>query len=110
FHSDHPVFSCSKIEQKQLNTWVIFRSAEQPLLGQFSVSGNNQLALCKACQLDEKASVRRCLVLYLSTIPADRMRLNVAFIEDLFVLLPMRLVLRASIIQDAIWQCSSESA
>ncbi|MBM9949881.1 hypothetical protein JTL84_12495, partial [Pseudomonas aeruginosa] len=40
FHTDHPVFSCSKIEQKQLNTWVSFQSAEQPLLGQFSVSGN----------------------------------------------------------------------
>jgi len=36
------VFSCSKIEQKQLNTWVSFQSAEQPLLGQFSVSGNTQ--------------------------------------------------------------------
>ena len=35
------MFSCSKIEQKQLNTWVSFQSAEQPLLGQFSVSGNN---------------------------------------------------------------------
>ncbi|TRO25958.1 hypothetical protein EQ828_03470, partial [Ectopseudomonas mendocina] len=33
--------SCSKIEQKQLNTWVSFQSAEQPLLGQFSVSGNS---------------------------------------------------------------------
>ena len=40
FHADHHVFSCSKIEQKQLNTWVSFQSAEQPLLGQFSVSGN----------------------------------------------------------------------
>ncbi|MFP7832337.1 hypothetical protein, partial [Pseudomonas aeruginosa] len=39
----HPVFSCSKIEQKQLNTWVSFQSAEQPLLGQFSVSGNTSL-------------------------------------------------------------------
>jgi len=38
------VFSCSKIEQKQLNTWVSFQSAEQPLLGQFSVSGNNPIA------------------------------------------------------------------
>ncbi|MFU7986968.1 hypothetical protein, partial [Pseudomonas aeruginosa] len=37
----HPVFSCSIIEQKQLNTWVSFQSAEQPLLGQFSVSGNS---------------------------------------------------------------------
>jgi hypothetical protein len=37
------VFSCSKIEQKQLNTWVSFQSAEQPLLGQFSVSGNTYL-------------------------------------------------------------------
>jgi len=35
------VFSCSESEQKQLNTWVSFQSAEQPLLGQFSVSGNN---------------------------------------------------------------------
>ncbi|AXO61918.1 hypothetical protein DZC76_12110 [Pseudomonas sp. phDV1] len=35
------MFSCSKIEQKQLNTWVSFQSAEQPLLGQFSVSGNS---------------------------------------------------------------------
>ncbi|PZU72101.1 MAG: hypothetical protein DI546_14620, partial [Rhizobium sp.] len=25
---------------EQLSTWVSFRSAEQPLLGQFSVSGN----------------------------------------------------------------------
>ncbi|MBU2323794.1 MAG: hypothetical protein KJ884_12625, partial [Gammaproteobacteria bacterium] len=41
FHTDHPVFSCSKIEQEQLNTWVSFQSAEQPLLGQFSVSGNS---------------------------------------------------------------------
>jgi hypothetical protein len=36
------VFSCPEIEQKQLNTWVSFQSAEQPLLGQFSVSGNSQ--------------------------------------------------------------------
>lgn len=34
------MFSCSKSEQKQLKTWVSFQSAEQPLLGQFSVSGN----------------------------------------------------------------------
>ncbi|PMY52671.1 hypothetical protein C1X69_14330 [Pseudomonas sp. FW305-67] len=34
------MFSCSESEQKQLNTWVSFQSAEQPLLGQFSVSGN----------------------------------------------------------------------
>ncbi|MEG6999060.1 hypothetical protein AB2C53_30260, partial [Pseudomonas aeruginosa] len=27
---------------KQLNTWVSFQSAEQPLLGQFSVSGNSR--------------------------------------------------------------------
>ncbi|MFK1019532.1 GTP pyrophosphokinase [Pseudomonas aeruginosa] len=37
------MFSCSKIEQKQLNTWVSFQSAEQPLLGQFSVSGNTYI-------------------------------------------------------------------
>ncbi|WP_237504166.1 hypothetical protein, partial [Pseudomonas syringae] len=42
FHADHPVFSCSKSEQKQLNTWVSFQSAEQPLLGQFSVSDNTR--------------------------------------------------------------------
>ncbi|WP_095158335.1 hypothetical protein [Pseudomonas sp. Irchel 3E13] len=40
FHADHPVFSCSESEQKQLNIWISFQSAEQPLLGQFSVSGN----------------------------------------------------------------------
>jgi hypothetical protein len=34
------VFSCSESEQKQLNTWVSFQSAEQPLMGQFSVSDN----------------------------------------------------------------------
>jgi DNA helicase-2/ATP-dependent DNA helicase PcrA len=34
------VFSCSESEQKQLNTWVSFQSAEQPLMGHFSVSGN----------------------------------------------------------------------
>ncbi|HCA7748419.1 TPA: hypothetical protein MX429_006388 [Pseudomonas aeruginosa] len=28
-----------------MNTWVSFQSAEQPLLGQFSVSGNNLSAL-----------------------------------------------------------------
>jgi len=37
------VFSCSENEQKQLNTWVSFQSAEQPLLGQFSVSGNSRI-------------------------------------------------------------------
>ncbi|OQR35681.1 hypothetical protein BWR59_06230 [Pseudomonas sp. Bc-h] len=36
------MFSCSESEQKQLNTWVSFQSAEQPLLGQLSVSGNRQ--------------------------------------------------------------------
>ncbi|EKG37876.1 hypothetical protein Pav037_2598 [Pseudomonas syringae pv. avellanae str. ISPaVe037] len=36
------MFSCSKSEQKQLNTWVSFQSAEQPLLGQFSVSDNKR--------------------------------------------------------------------
>jgi hypothetical protein len=32
--------SARKSEQKQLNTWVSFESAEPPLLGQFSVSRN----------------------------------------------------------------------
>lgn len=43
-HADHPRFSCSKSEQKQLNTWVSFQSAEQPLPGHFSVSGNTPSA------------------------------------------------------------------
>ncbi|MEV1187569.1 hypothetical protein ABZR20_07765, partial [Pseudomonas aeruginosa] len=58
FHTDHPVFSCSKIEQKQLNTWVSFQSAEQPLLGQFSVSGNSKdpiLAFLRSQELGEPA-------------------------------------------------------
>jgi len=41
------VFSCSESEQKQLNTWVSFQSAEQPLLGQFSVSGNTLSECCE---------------------------------------------------------------
>jgi len=45
------VFSCSKIEQKQLNTWVSFQSAEQPLLGQFSVSGNSLEILLRLGEL-----------------------------------------------------------
>ncbi|AVB21557.1 hypothetical protein BKM03_21825 [Pseudomonas avellanae] len=39
------MFSCSKSEQKQLNTWVSFQSAEQPLLGQFSVSDNSAVVI-----------------------------------------------------------------
>jgi len=35
------VFSCSKIEQVQWNTWVSFQSAQWAKLGQFSVSGNS---------------------------------------------------------------------
>lgn len=46
------MFSCSIIEQKQLNTWVSFQSAEQPLLGQFSVSGNNQVTVVDDCDPD----------------------------------------------------------
>ncbi|QNL86591.1 Uncharacterized protein PPKH_1177 [Pseudomonas putida] len=34
------MFSCSKIEQAQWNTWVSFQSAQRAKLGQFSVSGN----------------------------------------------------------------------
>ncbi|WP_205884608.1 hypothetical protein, partial [Pseudomonas putida] len=40
FHADHPVFSCSKNEQVQWNTWVSFQSAQWAKLGHFSVSGN----------------------------------------------------------------------
>ncbi|OTI62930.1 hypothetical protein CAZ10_08755 [Pseudomonas aeruginosa] len=36
--------SCSKNEQEQLSTWVSFRSAQGPLLGQFSVSANRKLS------------------------------------------------------------------
>ncbi|MBD9609513.1 hypothetical protein, partial [Pseudomonas sp. PDM08] len=54
FHADHPVFSCSESEQKQLNTWVSFQSAEQPLLGQFSVSGNTVRALGLLRRLEEE--------------------------------------------------------
>ncbi|WP_205913620.1 hypothetical protein, partial [Pseudomonas viridiflava] len=57
FHADHPVFSCSKSEQKQLNTWVSFQSAEEPLLGQFSVSGNNYLL--SSCEPRLQASAFR---------------------------------------------------
>lgn len=46
-HADHPVFSCSESERKQLNIWVNFHSAEQPLLGEFSASGTN-LVQCRA--------------------------------------------------------------
>ncbi|WP_222935879.1 hypothetical protein, partial [Pseudomonas proteolytica] len=53
FHADHPVFSCSKSEQKQLNTWVSFQSAEQPLLGQFSVSGNSLVSVRVAMLNDQ---------------------------------------------------------
>ncbi|WP_234451940.1 hypothetical protein, partial [Pseudomonas sp. MF6776] len=60
FHTDHPVFSCSKIEQKQLNTWVSFQSAEQPLLGQFSVSGNMD---CVSSRLLEPQERLFCMVM-----------------------------------------------
>ncbi|KFE56901.1 hypothetical protein IV01_06895 [Pseudomonas syringae] len=40
FHADHPVFSCSESEQKQLNTWVSFRSAATASIGRWVVSGN----------------------------------------------------------------------
>lgn len=51
------MFSCSKSEQKQLNTWVSFQSAEEPLLGQFSVSGN--MPGSKAAYFDLKMSFIR---------------------------------------------------
>jgi len=40
FGAFRPPSHGSRSEQKQLNTWVSFQSAEQPLLDQFSVSGN----------------------------------------------------------------------
>jgi hypothetical protein len=36
-------FSCSTIEQDQWNTWVSFKSAEWPAVGQFSVSAYNRV-------------------------------------------------------------------
>ncbi|MGP5760349.1 hypothetical protein, partial [Pseudomonas aeruginosa] len=62
FHTDHPVFSCSKIEQKQLNTWVSFQSAEQPLLGQFSVSGNSLSKINEAdfIEAPEELARKKC--------------------------------------------------
>uniref|UniRef100_UPI00249A6215 DUF2326 domain-containing protein n=1 Tax=Pseudomonas sp. PS01302 TaxID=2991438 RepID=UPI00249A6215 len=56
FHADHPVFSCSKSEQKQLNTWVSFQSAEEPLLGQFSVSGNSLYESAGSMTIDETSN------------------------------------------------------
>jgi hypothetical protein len=42
-----------------LNTWVSFQSAEQPLLGQFSVSGNTPAAIsasrCKSVAWEPSA-------------------------------------------------------
>jgi hypothetical protein len=35
------LFSCPNIEQDQWNTWVSFRSADSPLVGQFSVGTYN---------------------------------------------------------------------
>ncbi|TRO26997.1 hypothetical protein EQ831_24045, partial [Pseudomonas sp. ALS1279] len=49
--------SCSKIEQKQLNTWVSFQSAEQPLLGQFSVSGNSLIRRLRSWDGRDNADV-----------------------------------------------------
>jgi hypothetical protein len=53
------VFSCSKIEQKQLNTWVSFQSAEQPLLGQFSVSGNRAVWVKQLFQQNRSVAALR---------------------------------------------------
>ncbi|QCT95488.1 hypothetical protein FEV13_00645 (plasmid) [Stutzerimonas degradans] len=57
------MFSCSKIEQKQLNTWVSFQSAEQPLLGQFSVSGNRAASYRKGIR--EQFDQVRVLIEYM---------------------------------------------
>ncbi|MFK1456852.1 hypothetical protein ACIUY0_31340, partial [Pseudomonas aeruginosa] len=75
FHTDHPVFSCSKIEQKQLNTWVSFQSAEQPLLGQFSVSGNTLIFRMLACGKEEGPLFQPCF--------SDAWPSRMAFIERL---------------------------
>jgi len=64
------VFSCSKIEQKQLNTWVSFQSAEQPLLGQFSVSGNT-LGITLALTFVTLPFVVRTLQPVLADIPRE---------------------------------------
>ncbi|WP_225609355.1 hypothetical protein, partial [Pseudomonas sp. PDM08] len=70
FHADHPVFSCSESEQKQLNTWVSFQSAEQPLLGQFSVSGNKR-ALARRADV-YPSSMHECCYRIFGQGPARR--------------------------------------
>ncbi|TEP46258.1 DUF3487 family protein [Pseudomonas aeruginosa] len=80
------MFSCSIIEQKQLNTWVSFQSAEQPLLGQFSVSGN---------RLANKKRGRAQMWFY----RAIQMRLSLSQFASLFAafgLADRNLVLKAS--------------
>lgn len=59
FHVDRLLFSRSESEQKQLNIWVNFQSAEQPLTLQFSVSGNTPLSAGKSNPL---AQLRRVLI------------------------------------------------
>ncbi|WP_216818615.1 hypothetical protein, partial [Pseudomonas syringae] len=39
FHTNHLVFSCSESEQKQLNTWVSFRSATT-IVGSIAITAN----------------------------------------------------------------------
>ncbi len=62
-----------------MNTWVSFQSAEQPLLGQFSVSGNNDVLQEMGVDvgdtlylLEEYVGTTRCLVLSKSPRIPDR--------------------------------------
>jgi hypothetical protein len=68
------VFSCSKSEQKQLNTWVSFQSAEQRLLGQFSISGNS-------VNLNKKAAVAAFSFKPESGMPPHNPEADIPFLE-----------------------------
>jgi len=78
------------LKQEQLNTWVSFQSAEQPLLGQFSVSGNkqafsafreqqHQLISATAASLDQTQFSR----IRLKKISATHYRNDISTKEDL---------------------------
>ncbi|MCT8188922.1 hypothetical protein KY382_12060, partial [Pseudomonas monteilii] len=56
---------------KQLNTWVSFQSAEQPLLGQFSVSGNIPSASGAGFDLYDNHSKTRLILNFPTRAEAD---------------------------------------
>ncbi|OZY46515.1 hypothetical protein CJF41_10405 [Pseudomonas lundensis] len=66
------MFSCSKSEQKQLNTWVSFQSAEEPLLGQFSVSGNKYGAVIQSVRVGQSDAGKAVLATGGGINPSER--------------------------------------